>query len=120
MKYPNIREEELKNKLAQDYFWFYDCTKMMESPLYFSPEAKALLDSGRALWRYYHQQPGININASLYDIRAYFQGRNEGGKMNSKSGDEAYKGLIGVLPESLQRLAEKIEPKVYLYGFLKL
>ncbi len=29
MKYPNIREEELKNKIAQDYFWLYDCTKIM-------------------------------------------------------------------------------------------
>lgn len=90
-----------------------------ESPLHFSPEAKAVLDAGRALWRYYHHQPGININASLYDIKAYFQGRNEGGKMNSKSGDEAYLGLMSVLREKLQLLEEKIEPKVYLYGFLK-
>jgi predicted RNA methylase len=29
MKYPNIREEELKNKIAQDYFWLYDCTKII-------------------------------------------------------------------------------------------
>jgi hypothetical protein len=29
MKYKNIREEELKNKVAQDYFWIYDCTKIM-------------------------------------------------------------------------------------------
>ena len=28
MKYQNIREEELKNTVAQDYFWLYDCTKM--------------------------------------------------------------------------------------------
>ena len=27
MKYQNIREGELKNKVAQDYFWIYDCTK---------------------------------------------------------------------------------------------
>lgn len=29
MKYQNIREEELKNKIAQDYFWIYDCTKII-------------------------------------------------------------------------------------------
>ena len=29
MKYQNIREEELKNKIAIDYFWLHDCTKIM-------------------------------------------------------------------------------------------
>ena len=29
MRYSNIREEELKNKVAQDYFWIYDCTKIV-------------------------------------------------------------------------------------------
>ncbi|HOH55168.1 MAG TPA: hypothetical protein PK903_03560, partial [Paludibacteraceae bacterium] len=29
MKYRNIREEELKNKVAQDYFWLYDCSKII-------------------------------------------------------------------------------------------
>lgn len=29
MKYQNIREEELKNKISQDYFWLYDCTKII-------------------------------------------------------------------------------------------
>jgi hypothetical protein len=29
MKYANIREEELKNKVAQDYFWIYDCSKII-------------------------------------------------------------------------------------------
>ena len=29
MKYQNIREEELKNKVAQDYFWIYDCSKII-------------------------------------------------------------------------------------------
>ncbi|MDR1950967.1 MAG: hypothetical protein LBP96_01910, partial [Bacteroidales bacterium] len=27
MKYKNIREGEIKNKVVQDYFWLYDCTK---------------------------------------------------------------------------------------------
>lgn len=29
MKYPNIREEELKNKVAAEYFWAYDCTRII-------------------------------------------------------------------------------------------
>ena len=29
MKYQNIREEELKNKVAKDYFWIYDSTKIV-------------------------------------------------------------------------------------------
>jgi len=29
MQYPNVREEELKNKVAQDYFNTFDCTKII-------------------------------------------------------------------------------------------
>jgi hypothetical protein len=58
------------------------------------------------------------VNASLYDIREHFQGRNEKGKMNNKSADETYNRLIGVLREKLKILAKKLEPKVYEYGFL--
>jgi len=71
------------------------------------------------LWKYYHTQPNCNVNASLYDIREYFQGRNENGKMNNKSSDETYTKLIADLRESLKILAQKIEPKVYEYEFLK-
>jgi len=88
-------------------------------PLKFSPEAQAVFDAGRELWKYYHQQPNVNVNASLYDIKEYFQGRNEKGKMNSKSNDEKYMKLLNNLKDKLQILAEKIEPKVYEYGFLK-
>lgn len=89
------------------------------TPLVFSTEATAVLDSARELWKYYHRQPNCNVNASLYDIREYFQGRNEAGKMNNKSSDETYMNLIGDLREKLRQLADKIEPKVYEYGFLK-
>ena len=87
----------------------------------FSPEATAVFDAGRALWKYYHSQEDyrINANASLYDIRAYFQGRNAKGKMNSKSDDERYMELIKDLRYKLKILADKIKPKVYEYGFLK-
>jgi len=89
------------------------------TPLVFSAEATAVLDSARELWKYYHRQPNCNVNASLYDIREHFQGRNEAGKMNNKSSDETYMNLIGDLREKLRQLADKIEPKVYEYEFLK-
>lgn len=85
----------------------------------FSPEATAVFDAGRKLWKYYHSKESVNVNASLYDIREYFQGRNAKGRMNSKSDDETYTKLIGNLREKLNTLAGVIKPKIYEYGFLK-
>ncbi|MDR1837956.1 MAG: hypothetical protein LBQ93_00015, partial [Treponema sp.] len=67
---------------------------------------------------YYHSQPSANVNASLNDIKEFFQGRNDSGKMNNKSGDDTYNALIGDLRTALKTLALKIQPKVYEYGFL--
>jgi hypothetical protein len=88
-------------------------------PMVFSPEAQAVFNAGRELWLYYHKQPRCNVNASLYDIREHFQGRNDKGKMNNKSNDAVYMELITNLRSSLKVLADKIAPKVYEYGFLK-
>jgi len=93
----------------------------------FSETAKNVFRAGRALWKYYHasisspfggSREGV-LNASLYDIREYFQGRNDKDKLNNKSDDETYTELIGNLRLTLKTLARKIEPKVYEYGFLK-
>jgi hypothetical protein len=89
------------------------------SELVFSPEAKAVFSAGRELWKYYHALPEANVNASLYDIREHFQGRNGNGKMNSSSSDERYTELITALRDRLKTLARKIEPKIFEYGFLK-
>ncbi|MHB9295060.1 hypothetical protein PilKf_00793 [Pillotina sp. SPG140] len=59
------------------------------------------------------------MNASFYDIREFFQGRNEKGSMKTTSDDETYNTLIADLRGSLNALSEKIKPKVYEYGFLK-
>jgi len=99
-----------------------------QKPLQFSATATAVFNAGRQLWKYYHQSikdiptwTGLerNVNASLYDIRMYFQGKNDKGKMNSKSEDETYMHLLADLREALHRLAQKIAPKVYDYGFLR-
>ena len=87
-------------------------------PLHFSEKAKAVFEAGRQLWMYYFTQPNADANASLYDIREHFQGRNANGKMNNKSEDKTYNQLIGNLRETLNRLAKQIEPKVYEYRFL--
>ena len=89
-----------------------------KEPLQFTPQAQAVFEAGKALWQYYFSQPKVNVNASLYDIREYFQGRNEKGKMNNKSTDERYNTLIGNLREALGVLAQEIEVQVYAYGFL--
>ncbi|WOC51433.1 hypothetical protein BPO_0786 [Bergeyella porcorum] len=90
-----------------------------KEPITFSQEAQAVFDAGQELWRYYMKQENINPNASLYDIREHFQGRNDKGKMNSKSNDETYTHLISNLRDKLKDLASKISDKVYEYEFLK-
>ena len=84
-----------------------------------SPAARAVLDAGRELWRYYHAQPDANPNASYYDIRAHFQGCKPNGTMNAKSNDATYNALLAALRTAHKALAVQIEPKVYDYGFLK-
>ncbi|MDR0666758.1 MAG: hypothetical protein LBF71_05015 [Campylobacteraceae bacterium] len=88
----------------------------------FSLEAEAVLDAGRELWRYYHAKVrggGGYVNASFYDIREFFQGRNDKGVMKTRSEDENYNYLLASLREKMGILTEKIQPKVYEYGFLK-
>ena len=98
---------------------FDDSHNTRTTPLEFSIEAKEVFKAGRDLWKYYHKQPNCNVNASLHDIREFFQGRNEQGKMNNKSKDAVYMNLINELRAKLKIIEKKIEPKVYEYGFLK-
>ena len=83
-----------------------------------SPEAQKVFDAGRELWRYYHSKQDANPNASLYDIKEYFQGRDEKGRMKTKSDDEEYTKLLNELKAAMKALGEKIKPKVYEHGFL--
>lgn len=87
-----------------------------------SDEARAVLDAGREIWRYYMTQPGISANASFLDIRAYFQGYKvtDKGKrmMNSTSEDVRYTDLLADLRGKMKVLEAHIEPKIYEHGFL--
>ena len=82
-----------------------------------------MMDAGRELWKYYHSQADANPNASLYDIKMYFQGTktDKSGKvkMKSDSDDAHYTMLMRNLRNALKVLAKRIEPKIYEYGFLK-
>ena len=93
------------------------------NPVQISPAARAVLDAGRELWRYYHAQPHANPNASYYDIRRHFQGMKTTAKgkeqMNPTSADETYNVLLAALRAAMKKLAAQIEPKVYDYGFLR-
>ncbi|ECR2419348.1 hypothetical protein AJM72_03980 [Campylobacter jejuni] len=90
----------------------------------FSPQANELLKAGKELFKYYHthsEDKNYLVNASLYDIKEFFQGRDEKGRMNrpSQAKDEHYKILLSDLNIALNTLAKKLEPKIYEYSFLK-
>ncbi|WP_231175988.1 hypothetical protein [Helicobacter pylori] len=99
--------------------------KKENKPLKFSPSASKVFDAGREVYRYYHTQDftnrPYNANASLYDIKEFFQGRNAQGKLNlpAKAKDGYYKQLYANLQDALKDLAKEIQPKVYEYGFLR-
>ncbi|BCJ00676.1 hypothetical protein JSHR31_00970 [Helicobacter pylori] len=99
--------------------------KKENKPLEFNQSASRVFDAGREIYCYYHTQastnPHYNANASLYDIKEFFQGRNAQGKLNlpAKAKDEHYKQLYANLQDALKDLAKEIQPKVYEYGFLR-
>lgn len=110
----------IKGKIKDENSLFDDELTKIE----FSPQANELLKAGKELFKYYHthsEDKNYLVNASLYDIKEFFQGRDEKGKMNrpSKAKNEHYKALLSDLNEALNVLAKKLEPKIYEYGFLK-
>ncbi|WRA37670.1 hypothetical protein KVK43_06705 [Helicobacter pylori] len=114
---------EIKESKESDSLFL--SAKKETKPLKFSPSASKVFDAGKEIYRYYHTQDfthtPYNANASLYDIKEFFQGRNAQGKLNlpAKAKDEYYKQLYANLQDALKDLAEEIQPKVYEYGFLR-
>ncbi|MGN0916907.1 MAG: hypothetical protein ACI4NZ_01735 [Candidatus Enterousia sp.] len=87
-------------------------------PVALSSAALGVYNAGLAIWRYYHTR-GANPNASLYDIKEFFKGRKDNGKMNNKSDDTEFNRLESELTTAIRNLAAEIEPKIYEYGFLR-
>ena len=108
------REVQPKNGFTSHFMTDY----IKQHNIQFSGKAQDVLETGKALWKYYHSQPDSNPDASFYDIREYFQGRNEQGKMNKTSEDENYNILIYSLRQKMKILQNRIIPKVYEHGFL--
>ncbi|GAA8361015.1 hypothetical protein HpDR37_25690 [Helicobacter pylori] len=114
---------EIKEPKKSDSLFLND--KKENKPLEFSPSASKVFDAGKEIYRYYHTRDfthtPYNANASLYDIKEFFQGRNAQGRLNSpaKAKDEYYKQLYANLQDALKDLAKEIQPKVYEYGFLR-
>ncbi|GAA9001100.1 hypothetical protein HpHA109_14460 [Helicobacter pylori] len=115
----------LKGKIKEEGDSLFLNAKKENKPLEFSQSASRVFDAGREIYRYYHTQdstnPHYNANASLYDIKEFFQGRNVQGKLNPpvKAKDTYYKQLYANLQDALKDLAKEIQPKVYEYGFLR-
>ncbi|MDR2425667.1 MAG: hypothetical protein LBD46_00550 [Endomicrobium sp.] len=114
------RDVNARNKFESHFM--YDFIKNRK----FSTAAEQLLAAGLELWKYYHSKiTELNvaakeqINAGFYDIKEYFQGRNEKGKMNNKSNDAEYMRLIKAISYNANIISKKIEPKIYQYEFLK-
>lgn len=110
----------IKGKIKDENSLFGDELVKIE----FSLEAQELLKAGKELFKYYHthsEDKGYLVNASFYDIKEFFQGRDEKGRMNrpSQAKDEHYKILLSDLNTALNALAKKLVPKIYEYGFLK-
>ncbi|PDW45884.1 hypothetical protein [Helicobacter pylori] len=115
----------LKGGIKEESDSLFLNAKKENKPLKFSPSASKVFDAGREIYRYYHKQDfanrPYNANASLYDIKEFFQGRNKQGRLNSPTTakDEHYKQLYANLQDALKDLAKEIQPKVYEYGFLR-
>lgn len=110
----------IKGKIKDENSLFGDELAKIE----FSLEAQELLKAGKELFKYYHthsEDKNYLVNVSLYDIKEFFQGRGEKGRMKlpSQAKDEYYKILLSDLNIALNALAKKLEPKIYEYGFLK-
>ena len=97
---------------------FADAAGSSREPI-LSPEARAVLQAAKALYRHYHAAPDANPDASFYDIRLHFQKTDARGRMNPTSDDETYNTLLAALRADQKPLAARIAEAVYRHGFLK-
>jgi len=72
MPYSNIREEEIKNKVAKDWFASFDCTQIIgnidfsKESEFISIEALNVFQASKLLWQFYHQNVNDKKFADFY------------------------------------------------------
>ena len=87
----------------------------------FSPEAQAVLDEGRKLWRAYFAHTDVHgvreelklnrPDVGWYQIRKALEARNSSGDFRPVS--------FSAFTAAYKALTEKLQPEVYNLGFLK-
>lgn len=89
--------------------------------LIFSNTASIVFAAAKNIWIYYnHKNINANPNASLYDIKLYFQDNELATvRLSGFSNDKEYNNLMKTLKKSLYHLSLEIIPKVYEHGFLQ-
>lgn len=108
------REVDAKNNFASNFMTDY----IKRNNIDFSNAAKSVLNVGKELLIYYHSKENSDPNASILDIKEYFQDKDKSGNLKQTSTDEKYLILRENLTIALKVLANNIIPKVYEYGFL--
>jgi hypothetical protein len=86
-----------------------------------SPEAQAVLDAGRTLWKAYFSEVDVHVVREEFKLNrpdvGWYQIRNALGARN-KSGD--YQPInFEPFEAAYKALSEKLRPQVYDLGFLK-
>lgn len=120
-----LNGKTLAQTCAKDLFSDMDADQSTDAlqPMHMSTQANAVFAAGKEIYKYYHaarkQKGGGPLNASLYDIKEYFKGRNEKGNIKATSDDAQFNRLMETLRTTMQALAQNITPKIYQYGFLK-
>lgn len=90
-----------------NYLEKLDRNKMSEYSL-------GVIESFKTLYRLYHSYENSNPNASLYDIKNFFNSI----KKRQGSISEEYEKIITEIKENYEILSLKIIPKIYEYKFL--
>jgi len=88
-----------------------------------SREAADVLAAGLAVWRHYFAQQArsdFNHNAGFYEIKEFFRGRNDKGRLKSTGDDATFELLMEDLAVAYKPLARKLAAKCYEHGFLSI
>ena len=105
-----LLEEELKNKVAADWFAAFDTTRII-GKVDFCVAVRAtelgLYESENALWA--EAKAGVRKDIAQNDFNWNVP----------PSADAGYNERLAALKAAMKRLSARIEPKVYEYGFLK-